>query len=394
MRIGMILDDSFPPDPRIENEAETLINNGHQVFLFCLDFNGIASEELYNKIHVKRYKASIFIYKLSALAYTIPLYRLLLQRKISNFIKFNKIEILHVHDIRIAETVFQVNKKFKLKVVLDLHENRPEIMKFYPHLNKFPGKYLIDIDRWKINEEKYVKLADKVIVVTEEAKDELFKRTHKNNEDIAVVTNTVSRNFFTDFILDEEIINKYSKDFVLLYIGDTGDRRGLQTAIAAVSLLKERIINVKLVIVGAINNQNLLELVNGLILNGYVDFVGWKHQKYFASYISISKICISPLHRNIHHNTTYANKLFQYMSFGKPVLVSNATAQKNLIERTHSGLVHEEKNAADFAEKVIELYQDKVLANQLGANGKRFVEEEFCWEKVSGNLVKLYQDLA
>ena len=36
MRIGMILDKTFPPDPRVENEAVTLINHGFEVFLFCL----------------------------------------------------------------------------------------------------------------------------------------------------------------------------------------------------------------------------------------------------------------------------------------------------------------------------------------------------------------------
>ena len=38
MKIGMILDDVFPPDPRVENEAITLINSGHEVFLFCLTY--------------------------------------------------------------------------------------------------------------------------------------------------------------------------------------------------------------------------------------------------------------------------------------------------------------------------------------------------------------------
>ena len=32
----MILDAVFPPDPRVENEAISLINEGHHVFLFCL----------------------------------------------------------------------------------------------------------------------------------------------------------------------------------------------------------------------------------------------------------------------------------------------------------------------------------------------------------------------
>ena len=44
-----------------------------------------------------------------------------------------------------------------------------------------------------------------------------------------------------------------------------------------------------------------------------------------------SAVCISPLLRNLHHDTTYANKIFQYMALAKPLLVSDATAQKNII---------------------------------------------------------------
>jgi len=42
MRIGMILDKTFPPDPRVANEAVSLIEKGHEVFLFCFSlFSGI-----------------------------------------------------------------------------------------------------------------------------------------------------------------------------------------------------------------------------------------------------------------------------------------------------------------------------------------------------------------
>ena len=62
------------------------------------------------------------------------------------------------------------------------------------------------------------------------------------------------------------------------------------------------------------------------------------------------------------------------MSFGKPILVSNAIAQKEIVERVHSGLVNEEKNKDDFSSKVLELYQNKEKAEELCKNGKLFIE--------------------
>ena len=394
MRIGMILDLPFPPDPRVENEAVSLINAGHEVFLFCLTYDKYEGNAIINEIHVKRYVSNKLEYKLSALAYTFPFYSNMMSPKINHFLVENKIEVIHIHDIQIAESVFKTNKKLNLPLILDLHENRPEIMKFYQHLQKFPGKQLISASRWKQQEERFVKQADRVVVVTQESKDEIILRVKKAPENIVVVPNTVRKSFYQNPEIHQEIINKFNDKFVLLYIGNTGLRRGLETAIDALVKLKNDIPSILLVIVGKSSDDMFLKKkVAMLQLEDVVIFEGWQDQSLFPSYIEASEVCISPLHRNQHHDTTYANKVFQYMSFAKPILVSDATAQKNLIDHTKSGLVHIEKDVKDFADKVLLLFTDENLRTKYGENGKRFIEEEFCWEMTSKKLINLYDEL-
>lgn len=394
MKIGMIIDAVFPPDPRVENEAVSLLNEGHEVFLFCLTYGEHKMAEV-NGIKVRRYATNKLEYKLSALAYTFPLYTFLMQKKIKKFIKKNKIEALHIHDIPIAQAVFNANRKPRLPVVLDLHENRPEIMKFYPHLLKFPGKHIISPKKWKSKEEEFIIKSTKVIVVTTEAKNEILKRVSINPEKIIEVPNTVREDFYKEPESFLEIKNQYSNKFVLLYIGDTGIRRGLKTAIKSINKIKSTIKNVKLVIVGKNSSDTILKkIVKDLKVEEYVDFLGWKDQSLFQSYILSSDICLSPLHRNLHHDTTYANKIFQYMSLGKPLLVSNAIAQKKLIEKTNSGLVHIEKDVEDFSEKVLKLYADENLRKRLGENGKNFVRNDFSWKQTSKKLLNLYDNLS
>ena len=77
----------------------------------------------------------------------------------------------------------------KEKIVLDLHENRPIIMGYYPHINKPLGKLLINLDRWKKAEHKYARLADRLILVTEEAKND-YKHL---NQHITVLPNTIEK---------------------------------------------------------------------------------------------------------------------------------------------------------------------------------------------------------
>ncbi|MCB0471539.1 MAG: glycosyltransferase, partial [Flavobacteriaceae bacterium] len=134
MRIGMILDKTFPPDPRVENEAISLVENGFDVFLFCLKYDDKEPDrEVIHGIQVRRYLSNTLEYKLAALAYTLPLYSIMMAKKIGDFLRVNQIDIIHIHDIRIAGAVFKEDKKLELPIVLDLHDNMPEIMKQYPH---------------------------------------------------------------------------------------------------------------------------------------------------------------------------------------------------------------------------------------------------------------------
>ncbi len=390
----MLLDAVFPPDPRVENEALTLVKAGHEVFLFCLHYGEQLENESIKGIFIRRYLSSKLEYKLSALAYTLPFYKNSISKKINHFLEVNNIDSIHIHDIQVAGAAFKANSILNLPIVMDLHENRPEIMKFYPHLNKFPGKYVIKPSIWKFYEKKYIEQTKATIVVTEEAKQDLLERCDVTKDQIVVVPNTVHRSFYKEAVYNIDIENKYQNDFVLLYLGDTGLRRGLMTAIESISTLVKKIKNIKLVIVGVSSTDFILkEKVRALHIEKYVDFEGWKDVSLFPSYIKSSTICISPLHKNKHHDTTYANKIFQYMSLGKPLLISDVDAQKNIIKRAVSGLVHKAKDKADFTDKVLEMFANTDLVDRYGVNGKEFIENEFTWEQTSKNLVHLYNKL-
>ena len=394
MKIGMILDAPFPPDPRVENEAVSLVENGHEVFLFCLKYADEKASDTINGIQVRRYSSNTIEYKLSALAYTIPLYSVIMQKKIAKFIKETNIEALHIHDMRIAGAVYKVNVNFNLPIVLDLHDNMPEVMKLYPHLQKFPGKYLISPKKWKQKEEEFIKKANKVITVSPEFIETLALRLPLEKDKLVLVPNTIRKTFFEDYKVNETIIKKYKSNFVILYLGDTHLRRGIQTAIAALVKLKDTIPEIKLVIVGKNTTDIILrKQVKDLQLEQFVDFEGWQNVSLFQSYILSSEICISPLHRNLQHDVAYANKIFQYMSLAKPLLVSDAIAQRKLVEKVACGLIHKERDSEDFSNKVVALYKSKPLRIALGESGRKFVQNEFSWEQTSKKLINLYNNM-
>lgn len=391
--IGMILDESFPPDPRVENEASLLIKAGYTVKLFCLGKE--TNTESYKGIQIYRYKASNFVMeKLSALAYTFPFYKLFIKKHIKSFIESNKIDILHIHDIRVAESVFELNRKYNLCTILDMHENRPEIMKLYKFVNSFPGNILINLNKWKKKEEKYVRLADRVIVVTDEARKELINRVNIDESKIVSLPNTPLQSFYKEYTINQDIIERYKDSFNLLYIGETGLRRGIENAIEAISLLKNDIPNIKLILVGKSKDDSYLKgRVKELNIIENIDYQGWQSPSSFASYISASQVGISPLIRNIHHDTTYANKIFQYMAFGLPIIVSDCPAQADVVKNKEVGLVHEAANSRDLANCIYKLYKNTNLYNTMQSNSKTLVEDYYNWEKTGVALTDLYSTM-
>jgi len=204
----------------------------------------------------------------------------------------------------------------------------------------------------------------------------------------------VRKSFYKESKIDTTIADRYKDNYVVLYLGDTNLRRGLMTAIEASSKLAKEIDNYKLVIVGSNTTDTVLKnKSNELNLNEFIDFEGWQDLLLFPSYIKNSNVCISPLHRNLHHDTTYANKIFQYMSYGKPIVVSDAIAQKDIVEESNSGLIHKEKDVEDYTTKILELYNNKMKSTEYGNNGQKFIEEKFSWEITSKALIRLYEEI-
>lgn len=398
MRIAMFLDQQFPPDPRVENEAHSLIKAGHEVYLFSLDYkkSGLQSETI-NGIEVHRYKASKLIYKLSALAYTFPFFHQLIKKKINHFLNKVKPEAIHVHDMLIAEAVMDANDRLVQPkyLTLDLHENRPEIMQFYPHLKRMPGKLLIKVDQWREKQKELIKRADKVVLVTEEAIQQAVTSTGEPVTKFVAVPNTIEKDIYFSYPINKSVTRKLKKGFDIVYVGDTGLRRGTDTAIKAMQLLIQKVPQAQLILVGKSSEDvYLTEMVQTLGLSAHVLFEGWQDVTLFPSYIYGAEVCISPLHRNLHHDTTYANKIFQYMAGGRPLVVSDCMAQANVVRSTNCGLVFEAANEKDLAALLYELYQNPTEARKMGENGLKAVKDQYHWENTSIDLISFYQGLS
>ncbi len=393
IKVGMIFHGEYPPHPRIENQALHLINNNVDVYLYCITYKkSNTGYSVYKGIKIIRTYFPKIIYQLSALAYSFPLYHWVMQKQIAAFIIKNNIDYLHVHNMVIAQTVYKLNKKFRLPLVFDIHENIPEIMKYYPHLKTFAGKLLINPKKWKTKESGFIARANKVIVVTEDAKKEIIERTNIPSKKIKVLPNFTNVSFLKE-TYDKGIKSKFTDRFKVLYIGDTGNRRGLISVVKSVKYLKDHIPNLAIIIVG--KSKDDTELKQAILKENASTFVsleGWQKEDLLPDYVHIADIGICPILRNEHHDTTYANKLFQYAMHGKAILASDCPSQANLILKEQWGLIHKANDPQDFAEKLLRLYNNKQERERFGSNGQLSIKNKYNFDSSNFNQ-SFYKDL-
>lgn len=387
MRIGMVLENNFPPDIRVEKEARSLVGNGYELHLLCTLKLGQKREEIVQGIYVHRFIPQYpnLIYILKKLSGNFTHYKQNWALSLEELVKTHQLDVLHVHDLPLVGTAFNVAKKYNLPVIADLHENYPEAVKVWG------GKATALVHKlfqWEKHEQEVLQKCDYVITVAPEGKERLINLGIKPDK-ITVVSNTEDVGFFKKIKIDQLLVEKYKKNFIVSYVGGFGPHRGLDVAIRSMKALSDKIPNARLILVGG-TDPTLRKLAKKLNLEGKVEFIGWRDFDKVATYINLSSVCLVPHIKSQHTDAAVPHKLFQYMLMKKPVVASDCHSLKRIIKETKSGLVFRSGDSTDLARKIFELYKNP---DSFGENGYKAVMNKYNWEEEGKKLLKLYKGL-
>jgi glycosyltransferase involved in cell wall biosynthesis len=387
----MVLDEEYPPDVRVEKEIKALHAAGHNVHLLCYTRSGQPLNEEMNGVAVSRVTISPLRYKMKALALLLPFYFNFWEKHISRQLQNEHYDALHFHDLTLAKVCLRAGQKVKVPVIGDYHENRPEIMKYYHHVRSFPGNVLISVRGWQKYQMVHTPHLDHLILVTPEAKDYYSRHYGVPAEKITVVENFPDLKELMQFDADDALIKKYSSRKMLLYFGDTGLRRGTATILEAAERMKNDPEYCFVIVGDSREQQKLLEMKQTKKLDN-VELTGYLPLEKALSYFRAAHAGLSPLLGNIHHDTTYANKIFQYMAFGLPVVVSNCMAQASVVRESACGFVHQAGNAADLVQK-IKLLDNPSEYRVMRKNAKEAVENKYNFTRSAKQLLSVYRQI-
>lgn len=394
MNILMVLDHTFPTDLRVENEATSLIKAGHDVGL--LSISDYEKDEIVVFKGIKVYKRAVSRFtrdKMHGLAGMIPWMDWFLFYEISKILKAEKYEVIHFHDLYLFGAARLLKKKFNLFFIGDMHENYVEVLKDYKWATSFPNRLLISHKKWERKEVEWLSDMDKVITVSPGIANRIISKGVEK-ENVILAPNTIHTGLFDHFEEDKKLLDKLSGYFCLIYIGGFVSNRGLEHPIEAMAILKEKYPDIRLVLVGdgAIRND-LENLAKANKVQDVVFFEGWQKQEKMKSYLLASEVGLAPFKRTPQSDNSSSNKLFQYMYFNLPILATNCTSVKKMVEEENCGIVYETGNKDQFIEGVTKFYESKKLRESLGENGKKAIANKYNWDATVQDMIDMYDEI-
>jgi glycosyltransferase involved in cell wall biosynthesis len=386
----MLFQSDFPPEVRLGRTAKALLRAGHEVWVVCDNRKGRPHQESYGQIRIRRIRniapGAGGIGQLVRLPiFWNPVW-------VAQFVPLvlaEGFDVFHAINLTMAPLALAMGRLLRIPVVYDMYENYPEALRSWKLKGTF-NRVFRNARGADLLDRVCVRAADYLLVVTEEAEERL-RELGVQHERVAVIHNTPDLEAMGQHPVAQEIVGKYKNDYVILYTGWLSPERGLETAIEAMPLIRQRVPNARLVIAGGgPSEEDVRRFVHFRGATDYVEVTGWLDHRLFPSYITAAQVCIVPHPADPSINTTSPNKLFEYMALGKPVVVSDARPLARVVRAHQCGKVFTSHDPHSFAAAVLRLRGQERAA---GANGRKAVIETYNWSVSSQRLLAAYEEL-
>jgi glycosyltransferase involved in cell wall biosynthesis len=405
-RVLMWVENHFPQDTRVANEARLLADAGYNVAVIALRKPGQRGREMLNGVKVYRLPTlelfkktpsanvsgiNLALVKLkSSLGYVVEYcYFTAACLVVSSYIFVRQgFDVMHAHNP--PDTLFLVALPFKLlrkKFVFDQHDLCPEL--YRSRYGAAEGLYTRFL---RMFEWCSLKLADIVIATNESYKHIEIKRANKNPRHIFVVRNGPSGMRMT--LTAPSVRLKGMNKSILCYIGSLNPQDGVDYLLRSLHhllhVLKRS--DFHCVIMGTGDSlQDLRDLAGRLELNGCVELTGFVSDADLQANLAAADICLDPDPSSPLNDVSTWIKIMEYMASAKPIVTFDL--KETRFSAGDAAIYVKPNNETQFAEAIAHLMDQPELQKEMGVYGRRRVEDELQWARVGKNLLTAYETL-
>jgi glycosyltransferase involved in cell wall biosynthesis len=219
--------------------------------------------------------------------------------------------------------------------------------------------------------------AERVVTVTEAFRQNLIDRGIPAGK-VHTITNGADTDFWKPRDKPIGLMRELDLEgkFVVLYIGAHGISHALGKVLDAAAWLQGHS-SVRFVFVGeGAEKVGLIAYAKEQQLKN-VMFLDPVDKEKVRDFYALADVCLVPLKNIPLFKTFIPSKMFEIMAMARPIVGSVAGEPAEILERSNGALVVEPEDSQAMAEAVLFLYQNPQKRQELGSEGRNFVQKHY-----------------
>lgn len=180
---------------------------------------------------------------------------------------------------------------------------------------------------------------------------------------------------------------KTGEKISFLFAGALGKRKGIFLIIEAFKNLNKKYSNLELIFCGTGTDEALLKnKVKKENLNNKIQFFNWLSAEKLAQKFSQADVFLYPSMPEKGWEEQFGFSMVEAQSAGLPVIATKIGSIAEVVKDQETGVLIEPNNQVALEQAMERLIKDKDFRNKLGENGRRFVLENFSYQKVAEKI--------
>lgn len=314
----------------------------------------------------------------------------------------------HVPLLKSIWEIFFVNPPGSYQVVEDLlNERKVDIVHFHSPLftflhgllkkKKFPlimtTHYLLDVklsDSAAIIYNSFIKRmtvyigqnVDKIVCVNEDYIP-VFTEWGVDPNKLIYIPNGVNTNRFSPG--KSKFEKKFQNQKLIVYFGRLHYQKNVDLLIKSFKYVKEKIKDVKLIIIGTGNDYDKLKAMSSSDKD--ITMTGFVSDEDLIDYLRVADVVVFP---SRGENASFT--LMEAMACELPVVSSDVGNAKKILGDGR-GILLKKYTEKEIAEICIDILSDDQKAEKIGKIARKYVEEHHSWDKISKQTQGLYEEV-
>lgn len=363
----MLRSNPIDPDVRLEKEARTLADAGHEVVLLGWHRFGDAPvrEERFNyTIRRLKFKAPVE----TKVVFYLPIWWVL----VLFWLLKEDWDIVHAADLDTYVPAVLAAKFKRKRLIYDIFDFYADMVALPPYIRHCVATF----------DTYLMRFADAVIVVDPSRLRQIEKEGDPN---IFIICNSPKDIPALSLM---NLQRGQQTPFKIFYAGVLGDGRDFETVVR----VAEDIVGIQIEFAGFGYYAEYLRSLSEQ--EPHVTFIGTIPYDEVIRRTLQSDLLFALYDPHVPNNR-YAspNKLFEAMMCRKPILVSDGTAMAEIVRQEECGLVVPYGDVNAIKHAILTLKNDPALCRCLGENGRRVYETKYNWGIMEERLLEIYEKL-